>query len=113
MTEDEIKQRIEALKKIFDNDPYLGNTFTSFRDKKAARNFSRYRQVKAIIEMAHLDQLLAHKSASKVMVMEPSKDDIDALKGALEDLSLEYQATENFRTNLASLTEALQSVATG
>ncbi len=112
MTENEIKQRIEKLKEIFDDDPYLGNTFTNFRDKKAARNFSRYKKVNAIIEMAHLDHLLAHKSASEVMVMEASKDDIDALKGAIEDLGLEYQANENFRTNLTLLTEALQKVAT-
>ncbi len=111
MTEEEIKQRIEKLKKIFDEDPYLGNTFITFRDKKAARNISRYRKVKAISEIAHLDQILAHKSAAAVMVMEPSDEDVAALEEALTDLNLDYQTTETFRTNLALLTEALEKVA--
>jgi len=111
MTNDEIQQRIQKLKKILDNDPYLGNTFLTFRDKKAARNISRYRKVKAISEIAHLDQLLAHKSAAEVMVMAPSDDDLSALKEALDDLNVEYQANENFRTLLAMLTDAMEKVA--
>ncbi|MCP5005892.1 MAG: hypothetical protein GY941_18435 [Planctomycetes bacterium] len=111
MAEEEIKQRIEKLKKILDKDPYLGNTFISFRDKKAARNISRYRKVKAISEIAHLDQILAHKSAAEVMVMEPSDDDVVALKEALEDLNRDYQTNETFSANLARLTEGLERVA--
>jgi len=112
MTDNEIQQLIVKLKEIFDGDPYLGNTFISFRDQKAARNFSRYKKVSAIIEMAHLDHLLAHKSASEVMVMQPSKDDVDALRRAIEDLGLEYQDNESFRANLALLTKALQNIPT-
>ncbi len=110
MTPEEIEQRIEKLKKILDEDSYLGNRYISFRDQRAARNVNRYKNVKAISQIAHLNQMLAHKSAADVMVMKPSDADKDALKEALDDLNGEYQDNEAFRTNLALLTEALENV---
>jgi hypothetical protein len=111
MTESEIIARIERLQSILKDDPYLGKRFKNFDDLLAARDQSRYRRVTAILQCAHLKQLLSRKKAAEILVLAPSASDMQAVTEALKDLQVDFQHTETFRERLALLTDALEASA--
>ena len=107
----EIIERIKRLKRLLEEDPFLGKTFDDPLEFNRAQALSIYGQVSAAAEIAHLAQLLAHHEAAAVVVLEPSEEDRQKLVTALEGLHADFAATDSFGRLLAKLTDALEEMA--